>query len=274
MNTSKLSLSSIRLTGLAPTSGTSRLLLLVVLIFSCAATAFAQGADDYNKLEVYGGYSLGRIKTNVNSASFTSGGGTETFTNLCSNATGDMLGHTFQRFFCTHRNFNGFDGSITYNVSKHVGIKGDFTGHFKTEAFVDNFTPPGVTQTISNQERLYNVLGGVQIKNNGKTARLKPFAHALAGVARYTNRQRQTLDLFPQFNFTIEDRVTSLALKLGGGLDLRMGKRIDLRVFEFDYNPVFAGDRQARSIAGPFTSVSFKGKTAHNYTIGVGIVIH
>jgi hypothetical protein len=250
------------------------LLLLAVLIAACAPIAFAQGTDDYNKLEVYAGYSLGRVKTNINSASFTSGGGTETFTNLCSNATGDMLGHTFQRFFCTHRSFSGFDGSITYNVSKYVGIKGDFTGHSKTEAFVDNFTPPGVNQTVSNQERLYNFLGGVQIKNNSKTARLKPFAHALAGVARYTNRQRQTLDLFPQFNFTIEDRVTSFALKLGGGLDLRMGKRIDLRVFEFDYNPVFAGDRNPKSISGPFTGVSFKGKTAHNYSIGVGIVIH
>src|SRR5258708_5552533 len=213
MSTGKLSLSTTQATAPACNSRAVRLSLLAVLIVVCAPIAFAQGADDYNKLEVYGGYSLGRVKTNVNSASFTSGGGTQTFTNLCSNATGDMLGLTFQRFFCTHRNFNGFDGSITYNVSKHIGIKGDFTGHFKTETFVDKFTPPGVTQTISNQERLYNVLGGVQIKNNGKTARLKPFAHALAGVARYTNRQRQTLDLFPQFNFAIEDRATSFAVK-------------------------------------------------------------
>ena len=249
-------------------------LLLTLFILICAPVSFAQGSSDYNKVEVYGGYSLARFKTNVNSASFTSSGGTQTFTDLCSKATGDMIGLNSQKFFCQRRNFNGFDASLTYNVSKYVGIKGDFTGHFKKEAFVDNFTPPGVNQTVSNQERLYNFLGGVQIKNNSKTARLKPFAHALAGVARYTNRQRQTLDLFPQFNFTIEDRVTSFALKLGGGLDLRMGKRIDLRVFEFDYNPVFAGDRQARIIAGPFTSVSFKGKTAHNYSIGVGIVIH
>jgi hypothetical protein len=274
VNTSKPSLSSIRATALASNSATKRFLLLVVLILSCAAIGFAQGADDYNKVEVYGGYSLGRIKTNVNSASFTSGGSTQTFTDLCSNATGDMIGHNSQRFFCTHRNFSGFDGSVTYNVSRHLGIKGDITGHFKTEALVDNFTPPGVNQTLSNRERLYNLLGGVQIKNNSKTARLKPFAHALAGVARYTNRQEQTLDLFPQFNFAIEDRLTSFALKLGGGLDLRMGKRIDIRVFEFDYNPVFAGDRQAKSISGPFNAVSFKGRTAHNYTIGVGIVIH
>jgi hypothetical protein len=251
-----------------------RHLLLTFFILFWAPASFAQSSDDYNKLEVYGGYSLARVQSNLTSASFTSAGGTQTFTNLCSSATGDEIGPNFQPFFCQRRNFNGFDASVTYNVSKYVGLKGDVTGHFKTSTFVDKFTPPGVTQTVGNKERLYNFLGGVQVKNNGRVARIKPFAHALAGFARYTNRQQQTLDLFPQFNFTIEDRETSFAMKLGGGLDIRAGKRVDIRVFELDYNPVFAGDRQARSIAGPFTNVSFTGRTTHNFTFGVGIVIH
>ena len=250
-----------------------KLWLLSILILACAPVNFAQGADDYNKTEVYGGYSLGRFKTNVQSASFTSGGGTETFTNLCSGATGDMIGPNFQHFFCDRRNFNGFDASITRNLSKYVGITANVTGHFKSQTYIDKFTPPGVTQTIANREHLYNFLGGVQIKNNSRTARFKPFAHALAGVARYTNRQQQALDLFPQFNFTIEDKVTSFAMKVGGGLDVRVSRRVDLRLFEFDYNPVFAGNRRPQSIAGPFTA-SFTGQRANNYTIGFGIVIH
>src|SRR6266850_2078469 len=251
-----------------------KLCLLSLFILSTASAGLAQGASDYNKLEVYAGYSLARTESNLSSASFTSAGGTQTFTNLCSAATGAEIGPNSQKFFCTRRNFNGFDGSITYNVSKYVGIKGDITGHFKTESFVDKFTPPGVTQTLANRERLWNFLGGVQIKNNSKSARLKPFAHALAGFARYTNRQQQTLDLFPQFNFTIEDQVTSFAMKVGGGLDIRAGKRIDIRVIEVDYNPVFAGDRNPKSIAGPFTTVKLTGQTSHNFTIGAGIVIH
>src|SRR3989442_1525505 len=127
-----------------------KLWLLSVMILGCAQFALAQGADDYNKVEVYGGYSLGRFRTNVNSASFTSGGGTETFTSLCSKATGDMIGLNSQKFFCQRRNFNGVDASVTYNVSKYAGIKGNITGHFKTESFVDKFTPPGVTQTLAN----------------------------------------------------------------------------------------------------------------------------
>jgi opacity protein-like surface antigen len=251
-----------------------QLLLLSLLTLASATAALAQGSSDYHKWEVYGGYSLGRLESNVSSASFTSSGGTQTFTNLCSTATGDMIGPNFQKFFCSRRNFNGVDGSVTYNVSKYVGIKGDFTGHFKSQTYVDKFTPPGVTQTIANEERIYNVLGGVQIKDNRTSKLVKPFAHALVGFARYTNRQSQVLDLFPQFNFTIEDRETSLAMKLGGGLDIRAAKRIDIRVIEVDYNPVFAGDRNPKSIAGPFSAVRFTGKTAHNFTIGAGIVIH
>ena len=251
-----------------------RHLLSIIFVLACASVSFAQGSGGYNKWDIYGGYSLGRFETNVNSASFTSSSGTETFTNLCSTATGDMIGPNFQKFFCTRRNFNGVDGSVTRNLSKYVGITGDFTAHFKSQTYVDKFTPPGVTQTISNEERLYNVLGGIQIKDNRTSKRLKPFAHALAGFARYTNRQTQTLDLFPQFNFVIQDRVTSFAMKLGGGLDIRAGKRIDIRVIEVDYNPVFAGDRRAQSISGPFNPVNFTGKTAQNFTIGAGIVIH
>jgi len=251
-----------------------KLCLLSLFILATASAGLAQGSGDYHKWDVYGGYSLGRFESNITKASFTSAGGTETFTDLCSAATGQQIGPNSQKFFCTRRNFNGFDGSIAYNVSKYVGIKGDITGHFKTESFVDKFTPPGVTQTLANRERLWNFLGGVQIKNNSKSARLKPFAHALAGFARYTNRQQQTLDLFPQFNFTIEDQVTSFAMKVGGGLDIRAGKRIDIRVIEVDYNPVFAGDRNPKSIAGPFTTVKLTGQTSHNFTIGAGIVIH
>lgn len=248
--------------------------LSLIFVLASASVSLAQGSNDYHKWDVYGGYSLNRVESNTTQASFTSASGTETFSNLCSAATGDMIGPNFQKFFCSRRNFNGVEGSGTYNVSRYVGIQGDFTAHFKSQDYVDKFTPPGVTQTISNQERLYQVLGGIQIKDNRTSKRVKPFAHALVGFARYTNRQAQTLDLFPQFNFVIQDRETSFAMKLGGGLDLRVGKRVDIRVIQIDYNPMFAGDRNPQPISGQFTSVNFRGRTAHNFTIGAGIVIH
>jgi opacity protein-like surface antigen len=251
-----------------------QLLLLGLCIVFFAATSLAQGTDDYNKWEVYGGYSLARVQNNITSADFTSPFGTQSFTDLCSSTTGAMIGTNSQRFFCERANFHGLDTSVTYNFSRYVGLKGDFTAHFKSSDFVDVFTPPGVTQTLRNRERIYNVLGGVQLKDNSRETRFKPFGHVLAGVARYTNRQEQILDLFPQFNFTLQDTDTSFAMKLGGGLDIRASDRIDIRVFEVDYNPIFAGDRSPTPIAGPFTAVSLSGRTTHNLVFGVGIVIH
>jgi hypothetical protein len=199
---------------------------------------------------VYGGFSASQVEsTGPRQAS--TGWAALDIHELCSTVTGDVSAE-FQSF-CTRRNFNGFDASATYSITKYIGIKGDVTGHFRSQSYVDRFNPPGLTQTIANQERLWHFLGGIQIKNNSISKRAKPFAHALVGFARYTNRQSQDLDLFPFANFTIEDRETSFAMKLGGGIDVRAGKRFDVRVIEIDYNPVFAGNRSPQSIAGPFT---------------------
>lgn len=250
-----------------------RKFLLLLLILICPALGVeAQAQKDYHRFEVYGGFSANQVETTVKQASFNGLGGTQTFSNLCSTTTGDVIGPNFQDFFCQRRNFNGFDAAATYNLTKFIGIKGNVSAHFRSQSYVDRFNPPGVTQTIENEERIWQYLGGIQIKNNSTTKRAKPFAHALAGFARYSNRQSQDLDLFPFANFLIEDRETAFAMKLGGGIDLRAGK-LDVRVFEVNYNPIFAGNRSPRSIEGPFT-VNFQGKTAHNLTVGIGLVIH
>jgi hypothetical protein len=57
------------------------------------------------------------------------------------------------------------------------------------------------------------------------------------------------------------------------GVDLRVGKRVDIRLIQADYNPVFAKDRNPERIWGPFT-VSFVGRNMNGLTIGAGIVIH
>ena len=250
-----------------------RIWLLTVLILATPALAFAQGSNDYNRWDFYGGYSLGHFTSNVHEATFASPGGPQTFSGLCNPATGEMIGPNSQKFFCARRNFNGFEASITGNAGRYVGIKGDVTGHWKKTSYLDNFTPPGANQTLANDEKFWNFLGGVQFKDNSRSKRIKPFGHVLAGVARYTNRQSQTIDIFPAFNFTIEDRVTSFAMKIGGGVDLRVGKRLDIRLIQADYNPVFARDRNAKHIAGPFQA-SFIGRTMNGLTIGAGIVIH
>ena len=67
---------------------------------------------------------------------------------------------------------------------------------------------------------------------------MRPFAHALFGASLFRGF---TSDIRPAGNVYTFDDATSLAMALGGGLDLRVNKRIDVRLIQFDYTPTFFG---------------------------------
>jgi len=203
-----------------------RILLLAILVAACASISFAQSTDDYKKWEFYGGYSHNRIDT---------GSGN----NIISDREG----------------FNGFDTAVTGNITRYVGLKVDLAGHFKNRTI-----PVGTTQ-INVDSSLYNLLGGVQIKDNSTETRFKPFAQALVGVAHGRNKVDfgniicVAISPSPCTNFTETD--TGLGAAFGGGLDIRAGSRFDIRAIQIDYNPTRLFD-----------------STQHNFRIGAGIVIH
>ncbi|MEJ7575568.1 MAG: outer membrane beta-barrel protein [Pyrinomonadaceae bacterium] len=240
-----------------------KLMLSILFISLCAFQASAQSSEDYNKVEFYGGFSHNRVQPN-----------TETFTAFgstlapCSSEATEVLGENYQTSFCQRRGFNGFDTSITYNFNRYLGIKGNVTGHYKSDRFVDTFGPE--TVTLNTRDRVHNFLVGVQVKDNHKAARFKPFAHALFGAARYNFRGVNTSDN-PDNNYTLRSNVTSFAMKLGGGIDVRVNRRIDIRLIGLDYNPVFTRDYD---ITGAPYSLTQQSKTAHNFTIGFGITFH
>ncbi|HEX8847239.1 MAG TPA: outer membrane beta-barrel protein [Pyrinomonadaceae bacterium] len=211
-----------------------KLLFLTLLVIASASMAFAQGTD-YNKVEFAGGYSHARVDTGVDDPD---------------------LDDDFADFLTDRRGFNGFDASITGNLTRYVGLKGNVSGHFKSDSFTDG------SLTVNTRERIWQYMGGVQIKDNSKDARFKPFAHVLAGAANQSVRFSS-----PSISdtFTIDD--TDFAMKFGGGIDVRVSPRVDIRLIELNYNPIFAGDR---TIDGD----TFSGRTQHNFTIGFGITIH
>jgi opacity protein-like surface antigen len=208
------------------------LLFLAVLIVACASVSFAQSAD-YNKVEFYGGYSHNRIDTGI--------GDSDT---------------TLRDIIDEREGFHGFNTSVTGNITRYVGLKFDLAGHFKEKSF-----PILGTARVDVESSVFNVLGGVQVKDNSTETRFKPFAQALVGVARARNKVVFTnvvcAAVFPSPCADFTETDTGLAGAFGGGLDIRASKRFDIRVVQFDYNPtrVFDG-------------------TQHNFRIGAGIVIH
>lgn len=211
---------------------TKQILIGLMIIF-CSSIAAAQ--DDYKKFELFAGYSHNRVDTGIGDDD---------------PSLRDIIGE--------REGFHGFNTSITGNVSRYVGLKFDVSGHYKNQTF-PLFT---ITRAVDVDSRLYNFLGGVQIKDNSLEKTFKPFAHALAGVAHGRNRVSFSNDLcvaiFPSPcppDFT--DKETGFAAALGGGIDIRANDRIDIRAVQFDYNPT-----------------RLFGETQHNFRIGIGIVFH
>ena len=187
-----------------------RKLLFSVIILACAAS-FSYAQTDYNKVEGYAGFSHARVDFG-----------------------GDFEG------------FNGVEGSVTGNVSRYVGLKGDYAFHFK------KFD----VGPIDVDAKTHTLVGGVQFKDNSKETKLKPFAHFMAGFTHAKADVNQQVCI-QQFGVPcpIGDSDTGFAGVIGGGLDFRVNRRVDFRAIQFDYNPTRLG-----------------GETQHNFRVGVGIV--
>jgi outer membrane protein with beta-barrel domain len=176
-----------------------RKLFFATIMIACAASfSFAQSGDDYNKYDVYVGYSHNRVD-----------------------------------FGGDHEGFNGVEAAVTGNISRYVGLKGDYAFHFKSFD----------AAPFDLDARAHNLVGGVQFKDNSKETKLKPFAHLMAGIQH------------ARVSGLVSDSETGFAGVIGGGLDIRLSPRVDFRVVQLDYNPTRLG-----------------GETQHNFRVGIGIV--
>ena len=246
----------------------NNLLAIAILTLSFSGLTVAQDRHHHG-WEIYGGYLNGQNVYSAKEDDVIFGGATQKVT-LCT-ADGDLnFGANFEKLLCNRNTFHGFDTAASFYLRRYVALTGDFSWQRHKATYVDDFGAAGV-QTSTNTETKYMVFGGVQIKDHQSSSRWKPFAHALAGVA---HEKLSGLDVNPvQGNTNYSDQPTSFALKLGGGLDVRLSHRLDLRAIEIDYVPIFAGNR-ALTISPPTFGISVIGKTANDITFGVGLVIH
>lgn len=197
-------------------------MLMGMMILALTSVAAAQSGD-YKRLEFFAGYSHNLTDTDTRDV--------------------DPVGNIFGK----RESFSGVETSVTGNVSRYVGLKFDFSAHFsKTTVAFPTFPRP-----LEVDSRLYNFLGGVQVKDNSSEATFKPFAHALAGVA-HTRTNSKIEDVFRG-----TDSDTGPAGAFGGGIDIRLSRRFDIRAIQVDYNPTKLFDG-----------------TQHNLRTGVGIVLH
>jgi opacity protein-like surface antigen len=197
--------------------------VFIALWAACALGQNTPPSDDYRKVEVFAGYSANNLLS----------GNPENLDDLDSNST---------------PTYRGWNVSAAYNFSRYVGVKADVSGHYGKFTLLE--TPTRVRANGS----FYNYLAGIQIKDNRKSKRFAPFLQVLGGVAT----SKVKIDL-PSFSGVpdLRDSTTGLAMAIGGGLDLKVNKRVSIRLIQADYNPTFFG-----------------GGNQNNVRLGFGIVFH
>jgi len=221
-----------------------------ILLF---ATSTAGQSGDYKKWEFFGGYS------------------SLYFDNLA----GDTSNPDVNDVLGGRQNLRGFNLAVTRNFHNYVGAKFDYSLHLRE----DNFSRPAGSGTFDTT--VQNFLGGVQLKNNMVDGpRLKPFGHALFGVAV----QKVDVDspnlpaVLGISDFHVNE--TSFAMAFGGGLDIQLNHRFDIRAVQVDWNIINRGDQTTgillrptpvQAVGSPFV---VPGTRQDNLRIGVGIVIH
>jgi hypothetical protein len=216
---------------------------MYVTVLGIVAFAGLTGyAQEFRRWEIYGGYQF----------------------NSASTGLGELNDAVGEEIFDNRVSAHGFNASVTGNITKRVGLKFDYSSSNAT-VFDDSIT----RVRYRNQQ----FLGGVQIKNNdvdGPT--FKPWAHVLAGLANQKVRCEgdcviETVNP-PGILFTgaaFEETNNSFSMVFGGGIDIKVHPRIDIRAVQFDYNPIFFGGNQTLDLGD---------RTQNNWRWGFGIVFH
>lgn len=220
-----------------------RACMLALFAILSVSTVLAQSHDEYNNFEGFAGYSYNNIDTTLSR---------EDLIDIDPETAGS---------FDNRLNMHGLNASFTQNFHKYVGATFDYSYHQKT----DNFIVEGFS--FSDRWRIHQFLGGIQVKNNLKDGpRFKPFGHVLAGVAR------QKIEFTAPSEFEIDpadlsSAETDFAMAIGGGVDVKISKNVDIRAVQVDYNPIFL---RGVTIDGE----RINGRTQNNLRLSFGIVFH
>jgi len=230
--------------------------LVVILLVSCLS-GFAQGAKkDYPKFEFFVGYS--REITNQGSCGLYSADGSGPA--KCIARTSKYI-KSDADYFKPRIAIDGIEASVIRNFNSYVGLKADFSAHFKKEMVTAQYAQ-GTAQFVA-EGQLYQYMAGPEFKARNKSA-VTPFAYGLIGRAHTATRfTGQVIPNAPVFNtgWITSEGLTSA---IGAGLDLRVSERTSLRS-SIDYNPTRA--------SGAFISGGL-GQTQNNIRTSIGILFH
>jgi hypothetical protein len=131
----------------------------------------------------------------------------------------------------------GFELSLARNFNRYVGLKGDFSSYFET-LHGSGTICQGTVCTSGNPFKVplrsFYFTAGPEFKLPNST-RLTPFAHALFGGV---SSHAEFVISAPGIRVSDATTQAAFAASFGGGVDIRLSRRIALRT-SVDYTPTF-----------------------------------
>lgn len=228
-----------------------RIRVSFVLVLALVGAAHAQTEP---RIQVFGGYSLLHIDTQGVSGSTLDGDCNMISPGLCPPGT-----------FKVHNYFNGWNAAAEMDITRWLGIKADFSGHYGklltlSSPAQSDIEQAGVRGFPPTQNSYSFLFGPVGYK---RTGRYTPFAHGLFGANRFSSG---TIKPPPGYGLppSLSANDTALGMAFGGGLDLELTARMALRAFQADY--LYTGHDLSFGVPG----------VAHhqnNFRVSAGIVL-
>jgi S1-C subfamily serine protease len=205
----------------------------VALLLACG---FRAAAQQFPRTEVFAGYELAGVdgslfQKNVNTVSQSEA----------------LTPPTLQG----HARANGWNASAQMNVRNWLGVVFDFGGAYSKQSFTVVSTP--VNQQATSSAQLYTLMAGPQLMYSN-SSRFQPFLRGLGGgvIARVSgNVVANGANLLKQ---DIQTNETGAGFGGGGGLDVRITRRVYLR------------------IGGDFIRSSLFGANQNNFLASTGLV--
>jgi opacity protein-like surface antigen len=235
----------------------ARLTFCAVFMMCSATFALAQSTNtnDYPKVEVFAGFSAIAAQNALTNKDI------KTFDGITPTQFRALAGFELldgDRYVPAY----GFEVNVTRYFSKHVGLSGDFSGYYQRGR---NFR---IADTLFKADHsIYYGMAGPKAKFLNEH-RASVFVHALAGLARTSVSYRENTITNP---VTAKDSSTRFAFALGGGIDIRVSKRISARVFQLDYIPMTGKDRRLTASDGTIVDINGRAQQG-NFRISAGIV--
>jgi opacity protein-like surface antigen len=169
-------------------------------------------------------------------------------------------------FFRQRTTLHGVNAAITGYI-RGFGFTGDFS--FNRKGRTDDFTG-GEDRRHTD---VFYFLGGPTVKLN-RTGKAQPFGRVMAGVAHTQFEVSREFDSGPGTTTSSFDvGSTDFAASVGGGVDIRMGERVKLRVIQLDWAPVFLRDRTINVLgtSGVIQPATLEGQRQDNWRFAFGL---